>query len=131
MRLLRHSIQTPDGTELVSYLRTDKASHKDDNGFEYKISGGIFDPKIEYDSSAPKPKNTSVYDDNTHALRREFVFWPDYKVGSAIPSILKVKDMSKSFLMNLITKAAMGELTLDKFMMDVLCAEIEFRQNNE
>lgn len=126
-RLLKNSIQTPDGTILVSYVTGKQEVHSDLNGHVYTLSGGTDYQHIDVSEGGPDPLDISVYDDGTHELRREHLCWADFGFGQQEPKMIPVKNMKTSFINGLIEKAALGKLSISDFLMDVLVTELTQR----
>jgi len=70
--ILHNSIQTPDGTVLISTHQHDFCAHTDDNGKYYFVDGGT-----EYlrRSANGDEVDLSVTTDSPHELIREVVKW--------------------------------------------------------
>lgn len=71
-KLLRNSIQTPDGTILTSHNRHDYQSYVDANGSTYVVDGGL---DYERGSANGDELSLHVYDDEPHDIARDVVSW--------------------------------------------------------
>jgi hypothetical protein len=101
-RLIYNAIETPDGTVIVSRHRHDFVCHKDKNGREYCVDGGLdyirrqlinydFDNRmfVTYDH-----KELSLYDDEPHEVQRKVIAWGTRgKNGDQPLKYVAVKDM--------------------------------------
>jgi len=71
--IIRNSMRTPDGTEIVSKYRHDYVLHLDKNGKTYMVDGGN-----DYlrRSVSPDAEDTSVYwDANNHEQNASIMCW--------------------------------------------------------
>jgi hypothetical protein len=95
-RLIRNSIQTPDGTILVSRHRHDFVSYTDANGKGYMVDGGL-----EYLRRSANNDYTSLdlYDDEPHEVQRDVSLWGTYgKNGDQPLSYISVAEMETAHL---------------------------------
>ncbi len=62
-QIIYNAIQTPDGTIIESHSVHDFVTHTDKNGFSYSVDGGHDYLKRNFDNSAPKATDLSIYSD--------------------------------------------------------------------
>ena len=72
-QLLHNSIQCPDGTILVSRSHHNFVEHKQDDGREYFVDGGLSYQRIGF--SDEEYKDMAVYSDDPHEKIREHFEW--------------------------------------------------------
>jgi len=72
--LLLNRIKTPDGTILTSRTRHDYVTHKDANGLEYMVDGGIDYQRCNLNKDAPH-EDLSIYSDDAHEKIRAGFEW--------------------------------------------------------
>lgn len=72
--LVLNRIKTPDGTVLTSYHRHDFVAHKDANGLEYFVDGGIDYSRRAFHQDHPY-EDLSIYDDDDFEIVRESFHW--------------------------------------------------------
>lgn len=74
--LLVNAIITPDGTRLESLNRHDYKTHKDANGEEYMIDGGL--DYVHRSINKEPAIDAFVYSDDKHEVIREQFLWGTY-----------------------------------------------------
>lgn len=99
--IIRNSIKTPDGTEIVSATRHDFVSHTDANGKTYSVDGGkAYLRRVgDYEDCT----ETSVYLYHGHAIVRDVFTWGTRgKDGSQALERVKLKDMDTAHIQAII-----------------------------
>lgn len=121
--LLKNSIITPDGTELVSRYRHDFVEYTDKNGQYYAIDGGNAYQRLLFDKEDFKI-NTVYFEDDIETKRESFE-WGSYGVNGDEPkSYIKLKDMTTDHIEAIIrTQTQLSKTTIDLFK-----EELEFRE---
>lgn len=100
--LVRNSMVTPDGTELVSRGRHDYVSHVDENGDTYIVDGGRDYLRRSVNESAPAT-DTSVSLFHGHERVREAYDWGTYgKNGDEPKHWVLLKDMDDEHIQAII-----------------------------
>lgn len=100
-KLIHSSIQTPDGTILVSRHRHDYVSHTDANGEYYFLDGG--DSYIRRSINIEPAKPLFLYFDDPHEKIREVVERGTRgKNGNEDFRRVKLKDIDDEWLKNII-----------------------------
>ncbi len=122
-QLLRNSIRTPDGTELVSHRRHDYVSHTDKNGSIYAIDGGTTYQRLIF--TKDDFVNTSLDSTDDIEVLREGVTWGTYgKDGKSKLKHIKIKDMEDSHI-----QAVLKTQILNAGMLDLFNREIHYRKS--
>ena len=92
--LVYNAIRTPDGTIIESKNRHDYVVHKDKNGKEYMVDGGLEYIRRNVHADAPY-EELSVYTTDGHDRVREVIKWGTYgKDGDQPLTYILLKDMS-------------------------------------
>lgn len=103
-QLLHNSIQTPDGTILVSRHQHGFVEHIQEDGREYFIDGGLSYQRVGFSDEGYK--DLSVYADDDHTLIRERFEWGNNfdKDMHRLPKTvyLKLKDITHDHLNALV-----------------------------
>lgn len=124
--LLHNSIMCPDGTLLVSRHQHDFQMHKQEDGREYFVDGGLLYQRIGY--SDKEYVDLSVYSDEPHEKIREYFEWARNfdKAMNKLPQpeTIKLKDITDDYLMKLVEWANAG---YHKEIHKVFVDEIEYR----
>lgn len=98
--IIRNSMRTPDGTEIVSTHRHDFVSHEDANGNTYSVDGGTAYLRRVGPMDA---EDTSVFLWHGHAVVRDVFTWgtrgPD---GDQPLKRVKLSEMSDDHMLNII-----------------------------
>jgi len=127
-QLLHNSIQTPDGTILVSHHGHDFSEHTQEDGRRYFTDGGLDYQRIGF--SDEEYTNLSLYTDDTHEKIRERFTWGNCydKEMNRLPKIvyIKLKDITESHL-NAILNLTNVMNTVKIYNM--FKAEKKFREN--
>ena len=90
-KMVRNSIQTPDGTVLESRHRHDYQYYLDANGKAYIVDGGLDYMRC---STHTDQINTTVFVDDSHEDVREAVTWGTYGINGDQPlKYVKLCDM--------------------------------------
>lgn len=101
--LLRNSIITPDGTELVSRHTHDFVSHTDKNGEFYFIDGGL--SYIRGSVNKESAINNYLYSDDSFERIREEFEWGTYgKNGDEPLKYKKLKDLDTDHIEAILDK---------------------------
>lgn len=102
--LLYNAIKCPDGTLLVSRHQYDFQMHKQQDGREYFVDGGLLYQRIGYSDN--EYTNLCVYSDDHHEKIREHFEWGKRKdsVGKLLDktAYVKLKDITDEHLMALV-----------------------------
>lgn len=102
--LLYNAIMCPDGTLLVSRHQHDFQMHKQKDGREYFVDGGLQYQRIGY--SDKEYVDLSVYSDEPHEKIREYFEWArnfDKDMNKLPqPETIKLKDITDDYLMKLV-----------------------------
>lgn len=99
--LLHNSIQCPDGTVLVSRSQHHFVEHKQEDGREYFVDGGLTYNRVGY--SDEEYIDLCVYTDDKHVKIREFFSWGSYGINGDEPlKYTLLKDITEDHLDALI-----------------------------
>lgn len=99
--IIRNSIRTPDGTELISKSTHDYVYYKDKNGKMYSVDGGYEYLKRGYESQ--DFEETSIYSTDDIGIIRDVFKWGTYgKDGQQDLSYILLKDMSNEHISNIL-----------------------------
>lgn len=102
--LLHNAIMCPDGTLLVSRHQHDFQMHKQQDGREYFVDGGLAYQRIGYSDN--EYTNLCVYSDDPHEKVREHFEWTrsfDKDMNKLPePEIIKLKDIADDYLIKLV-----------------------------
>ena len=124
--LLHNSIMCPDGTVLVSKHQHDFQMHKQQDGREYFVDGGLQYQRIGY--SDKEYVDLSVYSEEPHEKIREYFEWTrnfDKDMNKLPePEIIKLKDITDDYLMKLVEWT---NCECHKEIHKVFVDEIEYR----
>lgn len=119
--LIRNSIQTPDGTVLISRHVHNYVTHVDANGKEYMLDGGL-----DYcrRSAHGDEVDLCIYDDEPHDVQRSVIEWGTYGPDGDQPlTRVKVADMDTSHI-----KAVLGmERRPSPYIYNCMVKELEVR----
>jgi len=123
-RIIHNSIQTPDGTVLVSRSVHDYVTYIDKNKHEYMVDGGMSYLRRNLNEEAPY-EELSLYVDDPHEQIREVVTWGTYgKSGTENFKLKLLKDLTNNHI-NAILET---QLQLSEEIRQVFRNEIEFRR---
>ena len=123
-RILRNSIITPDGTELVSRHTYDYKQHIDKNKELYTNDGG--NDYIRRSINQEPYLDNTIYDTDSIEKKREHLEWGTYgKDGSEGFHYKKYKDMSNAHIEAIINDGYKG------VYVEVLKEELEYRVKND
>ena len=124
--LLHNSIQCPDGTILVSRHQHDFVEHKQDDGREYFLDGGLAYSRIGYSDN--DYIDLCIYTDQPHEEIREGFEWGSSfdKDMNRLPATeyIKLKDITNDHLesiFKLLSNSDGGKI------MDVILNEMQYR----
>lgn len=121
--IIRNSIQTPDGTILVSTHRHDFVSYTDKNGQYYAVDGGTAYLKRNYDKA--DYTETSVYADANFGLIREVFLWGTYGPNGDQPLQRKpLKDLDDDHIEAILETQS----HLSKNIRNIFIKEQEYRK---
>ena len=119
--ILRNSIITPDGTELISTHRHDFVKYEDANGTSYVVDGGNDYLKRLFDNQ--DYKETSVYFEDDHEIVRGIFKWGTYgKDGTSPFKRIKLKDLETDHIKNILSTQSSPNHIEEMFL-----TELEFR----
>ena len=103
-RLIRNSIQTPDGTILESKHRHDYRTHMDENGKFYMVDGGLDYCRCSYNGDE---KDMCLYDDAPHDVQRTILAWGTYGKGRNEPlHFILIKDMETDHILSVLSECS-------------------------
>jgi len=124
--LLYNAIKCPDGTLLVSRHQHDFQMHRQKDGREYFVDGGLAYQRIGH--SDTEYINLSVYTHDLHEKIREHFDWIRHfdKDMNKLPQpeIIKLKDITDEHLMKLVEWTDTG---FHKEIHKVFVDEVEYR----
>jgi hypothetical protein len=124
-KLIRNSIQTPDGTIIESRHRHDYKEYTDANGKTYMVDGGLDYARW---SGNGDEKNRRVWSDESFDKIREAVEWGTYGINGDQPlSYVKLCDMDTAHI-----QACLDTIrTIYPQIRESFESEIEYRKSNE
>ena len=124
--LLYNAIKCPDGTLLVSRHQHDFQMHRQGDGREYFVDGGLQYQRIGY--SDKEYVDLSVYSEEPHEKIREYFEWVRHfdKDMNKLPQpeTIKLKDITDDHLMALVEWTNDG---YPKEIHKVFVDEVEYR----
>lgn len=125
-KIIKNSIITPDGTELVSTHRHDYVSHIDKNGNTYAVDGGNEYLRRSFDK-ADFIENSVYIEDDISNIRDVFM-WATYgKDGKQPLKYKKLSELEHDHILAIIdTQHHLSPETIGVFKR-----ELEFRSLNE
>ena len=114
--IIRNSMQTPDGTEIVSRTRHDYVTYEDENGETYMVDGGT--AYLRRSINEEEATDTTVMLHHGHDMVREAFQWGTRgEEGDEEVTYLLLKDMTESHMRNIINDgynvAALMQAELD------------------
>ncbi len=118
VKIVRNSITTPDGTELISRYTHDYKTHVDANGLEYMVDGGLSYLRRNLHLNHPYTE-TSLDSDDPHEILREGVTWGCLRSGEL--EYINIANMSRSHIMNILKDGYTGPI------IDLMLKELEWR----
>lgn len=93
MNIVRNSIQTPDGTILLSRYRHDFALHDDQNGETYMIDGGL--DYLRRSVNHEKATDLSIFLEDGHECVRSALEWGTFAMSAdQTLSWIRLKNMA-------------------------------------
>lgn len=93
MNIVRNSIQTPDGTVLLSRYKHDFAIHDDLNGETYMIDGGL--DSLRRSVNHERATELTVYLEDGHQVVRSALEWGTFAMSAdRTLSWIKLKNMA-------------------------------------
>ena len=96
--IVYNAIRTPDGTILVSKNRHDFQVHKDKNGHEYMVDGGLDYLRRNVIDAAPYEELSVTLEDG-HNKVREVIKWGTYGINGNEPlRYITLMEMSDSHI---------------------------------
>ena len=120
-QIVLNSIQTPDGTILISHHVHDYVTHLDKNGEQYMVDGGT--SYLKRSSNVESYKDLSVYVDDDFELVRVSMERGSRGINSDEPlRWVKLADMSDDHLKAVLAYGA------SKWQMDLINKEIKYRK---
>ena len=124
--LLYNAIKCPDGTLIVSRHQHDFQMHRQEDGREYSVDGGLLYQLIGYSDN--EYTNLCVYSDDPHEKIREHFEWIrtfDKDMNKLPePEIIKLKDITDDHLMKLVEWTNSG---CPREIHKVFVDEVEYR----
>ena len=123
MKLIRNSMTTPDGTELISKHRHDFNCHLDANGKTYCVDGG--NEYIRRVGDAGDCEDTSLTTDDPHDVIRCAFEWTSYGIdGKGKPTVTLLKDLEPDHIEAIIET----QTHLPQEHKDMFNTELEYRK---
>ena len=124
-RLIYSAMRTPDGTLLESRHRHDYVTHIDANGEEYMLDGGK--DYIRCSINKEEPEFISIYDDEDHAIIREYFTWGTYgKDGTEELRYITIAEMTDGHVQAIVDT----QTHLSEHIMKLFIDELEFRNEH-
>ena len=121
--IVKNSIRTPDGTELISTHRHDFVEYTDENGQYYAVDGGNEYLRRAYDID--DFKETSVSSESPHKIIREVFQWGSYGVnGDEELKLNFLKDLEEDHIKAILRNVAHLSDTSKIIFQD----ELEYRR---
>jgi hypothetical protein len=121
-QIVRNSMITPDGTELISMHVHDYRQHEDKNGETYMVDGGT--EYLRRSVNKIPAQDTSVYVGESHEKVREGGYWGSRGVNGDQPVVFKpIKDLDDDHIQALLVYPS-----FQKWRKELLMDEIEFRK---
>lgn len=123
MNIIRNSIQTPDGTILLSRHRHDYVQHEDANGETYMIDGGIdyLRRSVNYERAI----ELSIFLEDGHEAVRAALEWGTYAMSAdKTLSWIKLKNMASQH----IEACLLSEKRMNPAYRKAFEEELEYRQ---
>lgn len=125
MNMIASKIVTPDGTILQSFYRHDFKSHKDLNGKEYCIDGGLDYQRIIGDIS--DLEIIQITDEDNFEVIRQEMYWGTYgKDGTEKFKYIYLNEMEKLHIIAVLET----QQQLPKWKHDLLRKELDYRLKN-
>jgi hypothetical protein len=130
--IVQNTIQTPDGTILISTHRHDYQSYVDQNGHTYMVDGG-YDyirrtAPIGQDGK-PMYESLDLYSDSPFEEVREKLLWGTYgKNGDQPLSYVRLKDMDENHIANVIQMIREDMSTRTLWRRDMMQQELRYRK---
>jgi len=123
--LLKNSVRTPDGTEIVSRHRHDMCCYTDKNGKRYCIDGG--NNYFRFIGDLEDCEDTSLHTGMSHEELRKGVAWETHiktEDGYNTKYIL-IRDLSTAHINNIIDDGYAGNI------VGCMAVELQWRKDNE
>lgn len=122
--LLINSIQTPDGTVLISRYNNHFVSHLDENGKRYWVDGGN---DYARRSNQEDEEDLSVVDTGDHNIAREFLTWVSHDAScKEIPILLR--DMDTMHIAAILEEVKEGTMPITPQYLRYMKEEIVLRE---
>jgi len=122
-QLVRNAMRTPDGTIIRSRHRHDYVTHKDANGSEYMLDGGL---DYVRSSANGDEEYMAVTLEDTHEVVREACDWGTYgKNGDQELSYITLCDMETEHIQAVLLNVA----TINPGIRTAMESELEYRAN--
>lgn len=120
-KLIHNSIQTPDGTILVSHHQHDYISHLDANGKNYFTDGGCDYVRRSLHIDEP-PLDLNLYDDSPHEEIRKALTWGSRGIEGDQPLVRKpIKDLDLDHIEAILrTQHQIKNTYMEKIFIDEL-----------
>lgn len=123
--IIKNSIITPDGTELVSNHVHDYKTHIDKNGKKYSVDGGPYYLKR---GGPDDYKENSIYSNTKHEIIRENFRWGTYgKDGDEPLTYILLKDMTFDHINAILNT----QKNLKKHFKYIFIQELAYRSKGE
>lgn len=124
-RIVRNSMRTPDGTEIVSRHRHDFVEYTDANGRRYSVDGGF--AYLRHGWEVDDFEDTSVFSDDDFEKIREAFEWGSYgKTGQEKLHYIKLKDMEDAHIAAILkTQTQLDPETLEVFEKELYYRNVE------
>lgn len=120
-KLVVNAIITPDGTMVESRSRHDFNWHKDANGFEYAVDGGVDYLRRVTDPNAPHYVESSVYDTDDFEMIREVFSRGGRGINGDEPlRYVALADINDGWLQAIIEYVCLQPTVPEKFLIPKL-----------
>ena len=125
MHMISNGLQTPDGTIIYSRTRYDYVTHRDANGREYTIDGGLYYVRS---SAWGDEQLMTVTTEDDHEQVREACVWGTYGINGDQPlQHKKLADMDRDHINAVLETYPQMHGGIKTAMLN----ELEYRRNND
>lgn len=123
--LVANRIRTPDGTIVQSFHRHDYKIHKDKNGFEYMVDGGLDYLRRAVNPDAPHEEISVWTDDPFEDIREAFHWGTRGKDGKQPLAWKPLKDLDTSHIEAILET----QQQVPDHMVEIFKEELNWRKN--
>ena len=124
-QLVANRIRTPDGTILQSYHVHDYRSHKDKNGLEYMVDGGLQYLRRTIHPNAPYTELSVYADDPFDLIRLAFCWGSRGRLGDEPLKWIALCNLETSHIKLIIET----QRQVPDYLLDIFKQELEWRKN--